>query len=195
VAEIFINYRTGDGEWPAAFLDDKFKRRYGTDRVFRDATSLEPGRDFREELRRRLKRSTVLVVVIGPDWLTARDSAGRRRLDNSTDYVRMEIAESLSRSISVLPVTLNDVRQPLADELPPDIEELAYRQSCVFRSRNYQADFSEIMRIIDEEVPLATQNHDAENGRTKEYGSHAVNGNRNVVGMGDGPATYYEGAS
>jgi TIR domain-containing protein len=195
VAEVFINYRTGDGEWPAAFLDDKFKRRYGADRVFRDATSLEPGRDFREELKRRLKRSAVLVVVIGPDWLTARDNAGRRRLDSSTDYVRMEIAESLSRDIPVLPVTLNDVRLPLADELPPDIGELAYRQSCVFRSRNYQADFSEIVRIIDEEVPLATQNHDAENGRSTDHGSRTVNGSRNAIGMGDGSTTYYEGAS
>jgi hypothetical protein len=195
VAEVFINYRTGDGEWPAAFLDDKFKRRYGADRVFRDATSLEPARDFRVELQRRLERSTVLIVVIGPEWLTARDNAGRRRLDSSTDYVRMEIAESLSRGILVLPVTLNDVRLPLADELPPDIEKLAYRQSCVFRSRNYQADFSEIMRVIDKEIPLATQNHDAEDRRTTDSASrHVGHVERSALSF-DGPASYHEGAS
>lgn len=206
MAEVFINYRTGDGEWPAAFLDDKFKRRYGHDRVFRDATSLEAGHDFRSELRRRLERCTVLVVIIGPNWLTARDAAGRRRLDNSGDYVRMEIAESLSRRIRILPVTLNDVRLPLADELPPEIADLAHRQSRVFRSRHYQADFKEIVSIIDEEIPKATEDQDAEsssgrdNGRDHRRDQGHDNGRRIVekakrsaISMGDGPATYHEG--
>jgi hypothetical protein len=194
VAEVFINYRTGDGEWPAAFLDDKFKRRYGHDRVFRDATSLGPGHDFRAELQRRLERCTVLIVIIGPNWLPARDEAGRRRLDNSGDYVRMEIAESLSRKIRVLPVTLNDVRLPLMDELPAEIADLAQRQSRVFRSRYYQADFKEIVSIIDEEIPKATENQDSENASGRDKGRRTVReASRSAISMGDGPATYHEG--
>jgi TIR domain len=194
MAEVFINYRTGDGEWPAAFLDDKFKRRYGHDRVFRDATSLGPGRDFRAELQRRLERCTVLIVIIGPNWLTARDEAGRRRLDNSSDYVRMEIAESLNRKIRVLPVTLNDVRLPLRDELPAEIVDLAQRQSRVFRSRYYQADFQEIVSIIDEEIPKATENQDAENPSARDNGRRTVRkASRSAISMGDGPVTHHEG--
>lgn len=198
MAEVFINYRTGDGEWPAAFLDDKFKRRYGADRVFRDATSLEAGHDFRHELRRRLERCTVLVVLIGPTWLTARDDAGRRRLDNPADYVRMEIEESLARKIRVVPITLNDVRLPLADELPAGIADLAHRQSRVFRSRHYESDFGQIVAVIDDEIPQATENDDAERAGAGRAAGAADN--RPMVGTGirsaiakDGPATYNEG--
>jgi TIR domain len=191
VAEVFINYRTGDGEWPAAFLDDKFKRRYGADRVFRDATSLEAGRDFRPELRRRLERCTVLVVVIGPTWLTARDDAGRRRLDNPSDYVRMEIEESLARKIRVVPLTLNDVRLPLADELPAKIAGLADRQSRVFRSRHYESDFEQLVTVIDKEIPRATENHDAVRSPVvSQVGDRRVGDVRgSALAMGDGPAT------
>ena len=196
MAEVFINYRTGDGEWPAAFLDDKFKRRYGADRVFRDATSLEPGHDFRAELLRRLERCTVLVVIIGPTWLTARDQAGRRRLDNSADYVCMEIAESLKRKIRVLPITLNEVRLPLRDELPRMIADLAHRQARVFRSRNYQSDFKEIVAVIDEEIPLATDDRDAEDQRSRPSGGDGGptvgNAYRSAVAQGNGPASYHE---
>jgi hypothetical protein len=199
VAEVFINYRTGDGEWPAAFLDDRFKRRYGPDRVFRDATSLEPGLDFRDELRRRLQRCTVLVVLIGPTWLIARDENGHRRLDNSGDYVRMEIAESLKRGIRVLPITLNTVRLPLADELPSEIADLAHRQSRVFRSRFYNSDFEQIVSVIDEEIPLATEDDDAEGGRSPHSGNVPIrhrevrNASRSAITQGKGDASYYEG--
>jgi len=195
VAEVFINYRTGDGDWPAAFLDDKFKRRFGADRVFRDATSLEAGHDFRYELRRRLERCTILVVIIGPSWLTARDDSGRRRLDNPSDYVRMEIEESLKRKIRVVPITLNDVRLPLADELPEEIADLAHRQCRVFRSRHYESDFEQIVSVIDEEIPRATENHDAVPAAASTNGQRTVGkAYRSAISQGDGPATYHEGA-
>lgn len=195
MAEVFINYRTGDGEWPAAFLDDKFKRRFGADRVFRDATSLEAGHDFRQELRRRLERCTVLVVIIGPGWLTARDGSGRRRLDNTADYVRMEIEESLKRKIRVIPITLNDVRLPLADELPKGIADLAHRQSRVFRSRHYESDFEEIISIIDKEIPRATENGDAVSAATVGTNGKRVvkKAKRSAIAQGEGPAIYSEG--
>jgi hypothetical protein len=196
VAEVFINYRTGDGEWPAAFLDDKFKRRFGVDRVFRDATSLEAGHDFRSELRRRLERCTVLVVIIGPSWLTARDESGRRRLDKPSDYVRMEIEESLKRNIRVVPITLNDVRLPLADELPVEIADLAHRQSRVFRSRYYEADFEQILAIIDEEIPRATESRDSVSSAVAGSGPRTTIGKvkRSAVAQGDGDANYLEGS-
>jgi hypothetical protein len=37
----------------------------------------------------------VLLAVIGPNWLDARDEHGNRRLDNPNDFVRIEIAAAL----------------------------------------------------------------------------------------------------
>jgi hypothetical protein len=155
---------------------------------------LDAGHDFRTELRRRLERCTVLVVIIGPSWLTSRDDSGRLRLDKPTDYVRMEIEESLKRKIRIVPITLNDVRLPLADELPKEIADLAHRQSCVFRSRHYEPDFEQILSVIDEEIPRATENHDAVPAAAVGANGHrTVVGDRNAIAQGDGPATYNEG--
>jgi hypothetical protein len=45
--------------------------------------------------------------VIGPRWLNARNNDGSPRLDNPTDYVRVEIESALKRDIRVIPVLVD----------------------------------------------------------------------------------------
>ena len=37
----------------------------------------------------------VMLVLIGPDWLTTSDETGRPRLENAEDFVRVEVAQAL----------------------------------------------------------------------------------------------------
>jgi len=51
--------------------------------------------------------ASVIIVVIGPHWLTASDSSGVRRIDDPNDFVALEIASALTRSALVIPVPVD----------------------------------------------------------------------------------------
>jgi len=54
----------------------------------------------------------VLLAVIGRRWLIAVEEEGRRRLDHSEDYVRLEIATALKRGIRVIPMLVDGASMP-----------------------------------------------------------------------------------
>jgi len=100
----FINYRGDDSDTAAALVDRELTARFGSDRVVLDSRSVLAGADFAEELLVRLRSCSVLLVVIGPRWLTVTDAAGHRRIDDPADWVRREITEALSHGLRVIPV-------------------------------------------------------------------------------------------
>ncbi|MGA8055004.1 MAG: toll/interleukin-1 receptor domain-containing protein, partial [Burkholderiales bacterium] len=77
---IFISYRRDDASGQAGRLFDRLKEHFGEDHVFMDVTDLKPGQDFVTEIELALEGSDVMLAVIGPQWLDAMDSDGRRRL-------------------------------------------------------------------------------------------------------------------
>ncbi|MGI9099824.1 MAG: branched-chain amino acid ABC transporter substrate-binding protein [Solirubrobacteraceae bacterium] len=59
----------------------------------------------------------MLLVLIGPDWLTS-------RLDSELDYVRLEIATALSDDTPIVPLRIRGARMPSAEELPSELVRL-----------------------------------------------------------------------
>ena len=67
-----------------------------------------------------------LLAVIGPTWLSIKDDAGQRRLDDPEDYVRLEIATALGRAdVLVIPVLVGPTSMPAAADLPKPLASLA----------------------------------------------------------------------
>ncbi len=122
---VFINYRGEDSETAAALIDRKLAARLGSDRVFLDSRSIPADPDFSEELPGQLRGCRVLVVVIGPRWLTLTDAAGRRRIDDPRDRIRREVADALSHGLRVIPVqvTLTPPRPDVTPEHPADHQQ------------------------------------------------------------------------
>jgi hypothetical protein len=50
VAEVFINYRTGDGDEAAEFLAARLSDRFGKEHVFKASHSIRPGELFPKAL-------------------------------------------------------------------------------------------------------------------------------------------------
>ena len=127
---VFISYRRDDSEGQAGRLYDDLARRFGRDAVFMDVAAIEPGFDFRKIIDQSVASCSVLLALMGPAWVDAKDETGRRRLDNPTDFVRLETASALKRDIPVIPVLVHGARVPRAEQLPEDLQELAYRRIC-----------------------------------------------------------------
>lgn len=153
VAEVFVSYRVRDARYAAADLTDRLGAVFGSDRVFRDADSLTPGRSWSAELDRALSQAKVLVVLIGPSWLDARTTAGNRALDQPDDWVRREISTALARHIPVVPVLLDDTPRPRAADLPDDLAPLARLQDLRIRHDRLRADVDHLSAVLVEHVP------------------------------------------
>jgi hypothetical protein len=148
VGAVFISYRRGDTEGQARALSIELGELVGKDQVFMDVDSIALGRDFRQVLQERLETCDILLALIGPHWLDAKDAAGNRRLDSPTDFVREEIAAALKRNIPVTPILLQGATMPPADCLPPDLQDLAFRNGFELSHMRWDSDVRELFRRL-----------------------------------------------
>ena len=149
---IFISYRRDDSEGQAGRLYDDLSRRFGDTSVFMDVAAIEPGLDFRKVIDHNVASCGVLLAVIGPGWLEAKDEAGQRRLDNPTDFVRLETASALKRDIPVVPVLVHGARMPRSEQLPADLGELAYRNGLELTHARWDSDIEVLVKALQRHV-------------------------------------------
>ena len=126
---IFISYRRQETAWPAGRLYDVLVEHFAAEQVFKDVDNIEPGEDFVERITAAVGSCDVLLVLIGPQWLTITDEDGHRRLDNPEDYVRLEIEAALTRKIRVIPILVDDAPMPRANQLPASLAPLVRRNA------------------------------------------------------------------
>jgi hypothetical protein len=147
---IFISYRRNDAEGEAGRLFDDLVDHFGERAVFMDVAAIEPGRDFRRAIDDSVAACSVLLAIIGERWLDAVDAEGRRRLDETGDFVRLEIAAALRRDIPVVPVLVRGARMPRHDRLPDDLQELAFRNATELTHARWRSD---VRHLIDALAP------------------------------------------
>lgn len=140
MSRIFISYRRDDSAGHVGWLRSLLIQRFGADQIFRDIETIPPGVDFVEAIETAVGSCDVLLAVIGPRWLTATGRRGERRLDDPEDFVRIEIATALERSIRVIPVLVQDAHMPRSNELPAHIAKLARRNSIELRDSSWEFD-------------------------------------------------------
>jgi hypothetical protein len=150
-AKVFISYRRADSAGYSGRVMDRLDRELGRDLVFMDVDAIPLGTNFSKVLHEEVAKCGVLLAMIGPNWVDARDEHGNRRLDNPNDFVRIEIAAALQRSIPVIPLLLDGARIPKADELPEDLKELSLRNGMEIRHASFQDDLNRLLRGLKEE--------------------------------------------
>ncbi|GGU32202.1 toll/interleukin-1 receptor domain-containing protein [Lentzea flava] len=151
---VFVNYRTGDGEWAAALVKRELGARFGADQVFYASQSIRLGEDFSREILSGLRRCEVLLAIIGPRWSGAVDREGVRRLDKADDWVRREITEAFQCGLRVIPVLMDGI-DPLSEaDLPDALKRLA---RCQYLRIHHRSDDLDLPRLVDELVELVPE--------------------------------------
>lgn len=150
---IFLSYRRGDTAGHAGRLFDRLADRFGRDAVFMDVDTIRPGEDFARAISDRIGTCDVLIALIGDQWLTMTDAAGRRRVDDPQDFVRSEVEAALQRGIPILPVLVEGARMPAASELPESLRELVQRQAMEVRDTRFDAEAEDLVRAVARCLP------------------------------------------
>jgi hypothetical protein len=135
---IFISYRRTDAKGFAGALLRELKLRFGPAHVFMDVEDIDGGTDFPVALERAVDTCDILLALIGPGWLEARDAAGARRLEDPRDFVREEIRRALGRGIRVIPVLLDGAPLPPVAALPDDLAPLAARNGLDLTNAHWE---------------------------------------------------------
>ncbi len=151
MSTLFISYRRNDSEGEAGRLADDLSRRFGEGAVFMDVDTIQPGRDFRKAIDESIRSCDVLLAIVGPDWLGAVDGEGKLRLNDESDYVRLEIASALKRDIAVIPVIVRGARMPTAQALPQDLCNFAYRNCVELTHARWKSD---VQFLVDALLPI-----------------------------------------
>lgn len=149
---IFICYRREDTAPYARLLSESLAARFGRAEIYRDLDSMAPGVDFPKAVGRALQTCDVLLALIGPRWMDVTDG-GVRRLDNSDDYVRVEIAAALAREdVLVIPVLIESTRMPSRAELPAPLAGLADRHAHRLADEGWDDDLRRLVEALEKVV-------------------------------------------
>lgn len=146
--KIFISYRRNDSVGYSGRLADRLSLEFGENQVFRDYDDIKPGQNFVESLENGLSSADLLLVVIAENWLTTQNPTGQRRLDDENDFVRLEIEAALERDIHIIPVLINDVLMPNAQDLPTSLSALALRQAVPLSDSRWEQDVANLIENI-----------------------------------------------
>ncbi len=155
---IFLSYRREDAEGQAGRLFDDLIKCFGEQSVFMDVAGIEPGRDFRRVIDEHVASCAVLLAIIGKTWLDTKDEGGHRRLDDPMDFVRLETASALKRDIPLVPVLVQGAHMPRAEQLPPDLVDLAFRNAVELTHARWESDLQILIKTLERYVKPATTN-------------------------------------
>ena len=150
MTHILISSRHADTRTICDRIHDRLVKTFGEDNVAQDVFDIAIEMDFRSAIREAVARCDVLLVLIGPQWVTITSSNGKRRLTNPADFVRMEVERGLQRAnCAVIPVLVGGASMPGPDDLPDTLRELAYRDVVEVRDDpEFCADMNHLVKEL-----------------------------------------------
>ena len=147
---IFISYRRSDSQDVTGRIYDRLVTRFTQKDVFKDVDSIPLGVSFAIHIRQMLRKTGVVLVVIGPTWVNARDEQGQRRLDDANDFVRLEVEIALRAGMPVVPVLVSHAAMPQASDLPASLQKLVARNGIAVRpDPDFNNDIARLISGID----------------------------------------------
>jgi hypothetical protein len=145
---VFISYRREDCSVHTTLLAENLRHRLGAE-VFLDVESIPVGDSFPDFIDRELAASDAVLVLIGDDWLTARNHLGQPRIEDPADWVQLEIRQALERRSPTIPVLVEGATMPRPDQLPDAISPLTHLNAAVLRDESWSHDFERLAAALN----------------------------------------------
>jgi hypothetical protein len=151
-AVVFLSYRRGDTQWAARGIYERLVDRYGRKNVFRDLDAIPPGARFRDYVEKKISESDIVILLIGKAWASYADEAGRRRLEQPRDPVRLEVETALRLGLPIIPVRVEGAPMPTEGDLVPSIVDLLEFNAAEVSDSRWDYDVDRLLSAINETV-------------------------------------------
>jgi hypothetical protein len=152
--KIFLSYRREDTAGFAQALFGRLEQSFPAESLFMDvAGGIGAGQNFARVIEEQVSACDAMLVLIGPNWLNAKDDSGRRRLENPEDFVRVEVESALRFGKHVIPVLVQKAEMPRADAMPDPRKALALRHAVGLTHERFKGDARGLIKEV--EVALA----------------------------------------
>lgn len=142
---MFVSYRRADGA-AADRVIERLHSRFGG-KLVTDVAWLQGGDAFTPRLEQAVRRSAVVVALIGPAWIGT-----AARLQDDHDPVRGELEAALSARVPIIPVLIEGALRP-GDVLPPQVEGLLDRQEVAVRREAFDQDMGHVVAAVERFTP------------------------------------------
>jgi hypothetical protein len=138
---IFINYRHGDTSGHALLLADRLRQQFGPESVH-----LAVDHGYEPDRLAQSPDCSVLLVLIGPEWLSSLRTAGNAR--HAEDFARGEVERAL-RDVPdfVIPVLI-DAAMPAPEALPRSLRALVRRDRAELRHATFERDLAGLIARV-----------------------------------------------
>src|SRR5271154_960107 len=147
--KISISYRRADSEAMTGRIFDRLISHFGKDAIFRDIDDIPPGIDFRVHINETLRKTNILLAIVGPGWLGAL-SGGLDRIHEESDPVRVEVETALRRRVPIIPILIGSTRMPSSDQLPPSLKDFAFRNAVKLDTgQDFDYHMDRLIRAMD----------------------------------------------
>ena len=148
--KIIISYRRHDSSAITGRIRDRLAAQYGSNSVFMDIDNIPFGTNFTKQIEDALKEADVLVAIIGHDWV-GKQNDGSWRINNQSDFIRIEIESAFRQGIPILPVLVEGAPMVDADALPVSIRHVALINAVeVDSGRDFGQHMERLTRAIDQ---------------------------------------------
>lgn len=146
--KIFISYRRDDSGGHAGRIYSDLVRQFGKLHVFRDIDDMVAGDDFVKAIESAISSANVLLVIIGKDWLNVSNENGKR-LNNSKDFVRLEIVNAFRKNVPVIPVLVQGAQMPKPEQLPAELQPLVTLQAIEISDTRWLFDIDQLIKLLE----------------------------------------------
>jgi len=165
---IFISYRREDASGHAGRLSDKLSEHFRKDKIFMDIDNIQPGEDFVQVIENAVGSCEILIAIIGRQWLASPGETSRR-LDDPSDFVRLEIASALKREIPVVPVLVQRATMPKPQDLSDDLTKFSRLNAIEISDLRWQHDVDQLIGVLE---GILTSRNEERNRGTDEKAEH-----------------------
>ena len=145
---IFISYRRSNSKWAAKLIHDTLAQVFTQEKVLKDQYSIDPDRLKESEVQKQVAAADVVLVVMGPEYVTLTNPFGQPQLWVEGDYAALEVQKGFALDKVVVPVLLDHRPMPEAEDLPPGIRKLVESRSFKLSVEKFDKDMEALIHYL-----------------------------------------------